>query len=121
MAKINFQNVHTMVGSDARIDGPVQLREGIIVYGEVNGDIETEGPVRVAQNGSVIGNITGNDIRVGGNVVGNLVAEGQVVLGRKCVLKGDIVYRKLLIEDGAQFEGKCDLASTEKESEKNNT
>ena len=34
---------------------------------------------------------------------------------------GDIVYRKLLIEDGAQFEGKCDLASIEKESEKNNT
>ena len=96
MAKINFQNVHTMVGSDARI----------------------EGPVRIAQNGSVIGTISGSDIRVGGNVVGNLVAEGQVVLGRKCVLKGDIVYRKLLIEDGAQFEGKCDLASTEKESEK---
>ena len=24
-------------------------------------------------------------------------------------LKGDIIYRKLLIEDGAQFEGKCDI------------
>ncbi|SVA38298.1 uncharacterized protein METZ01_LOCUS91152, partial [marine metagenome] len=23
-----------MIGSDARIDGPVRLREGIIVYGE---------------------------------------------------------------------------------------
>ena len=65
MAKINFQNVHTMLGSDARIDGPVQLREGIIVYGEINGDIETECPVRVAHNGSVIGNITGSVIRVG--------------------------------------------------------
>ena len=54
MAKINFQNVHTMVGSDARIDGPVHLREGIIVYGEVNGDIKTEGPVRVAHNLSLI-------------------------------------------------------------------
>jgi cytoskeletal protein CcmA (bactofilin family) len=120
MAKINFQNVHTMVGSDAQIDGPIHLREGIIIYGEVNGDIDTEGPVRVAQNGSVIGNISGSDIRVGGNVVGDLIADGQVVLGKKCFLKGDIIYRKLLIEDGAQFEGKCDLAKTEKESEKNN-
>ena len=118
MAKINFQNVHTMVGSDARINGPVQLKEGIIIYGEVNGDIETEGPVRVAQNGSVIGNINGSDIRVGGNVVGNLMADGQVVLGSKCILKGDIVYRKLLIEDGAQFEGKCDLVNLEKSSHK---
>ena len=115
MAKINFQNVHTMVGSDAQINGPVNLREGIIVYGEVNGDITTEGPVRIAQNGTVIGNITGSDIRAGGNVVGNLVSDGQVVLGKKCVLKGDIIYRKLLIEDGAHFEGKCDLVSIEED------
>ena len=109
MAKINFQNVHTMIGSDARIDGPVRLREGIIVYGDVYGEIVTEGPVRVAQNALVQGDITGNHIRVGGTVVGNLNANGQVILGKKCVLKGDIVYRQLLIEDGAQFEGKCDI------------
>ena len=115
MTKINFQNVHTMVGSDARIDGPVKLKEGIIIYGQVNGDIETQGPVRVAQNGSVIGYIIGSDIRVGGNVVGNLLSDGQVVLGSNCILKGYIVYRKLLIEDGAQFEGKCDLASENEE------
>jgi len=89
MSKINFQNVHTMIGADARIDGPVCLNEGIIIYGKINGDIETKGPVRVAQNAVVDGNISGSDIRVGGT---------------------DIVYRKLLIEDGAQFEGKCDIA-----------
>jgi len=42
MSKINFQNVHTMVGADAKIDGPIRLREGIIVYGQVHGDIVTE-------------------------------------------------------------------------------
>ena len=47
--------------------------------------------------------------------MGDLVADGQVVLGKKCVLKGDIIYRKPLIEDGAQFEGKCDLTRAEKE------
>ncbi len=53
MSKINFQNVHTMIGADARIDGPVKLREGIIIYGQVHGDVITDGPVRVAQNALV--------------------------------------------------------------------
>lgn len=109
MTKINFQNVHTMVGADAVIDGPVILKEGIIVYGTVKGTVKTNGPVRIAENGTVKGDIYGSDIRVGGTVSGNLIANGQVVLGKKSVLNGDIIYRKLLIEDGAQFSGKCDL------------
>ena len=75
----------------------------------MNGDVNTKGPVRIAQQAIVEGNITGSDIRVGGTVNGNIQSNGQVVLGKKSILKGDIIYRKLLIEDGAQFEGKCDI------------
>ncbi len=114
MAKINFQNVHTMVGADATIHGPIELKEGIIIYGHVLGDIITEGPIRIAKGASVKGNISGSDIQVGGNVTGNVSANGLVVLGEKCVMNGDIIYKKLLIEDGAQFEGKCNLVSSSK-------
>ena len=112
MTKINFQNVHTMVGADATIHGPVKLNEGIIIYGHVLGDIITEGPVRIAQGATVKGNISGSDIQVGGQVTGNMVANGLVVVGEKCIMNGDIIYKKLLIEDGAQFEGKCNLVSS---------
>ena len=109
MTKINFQNVHTMVGADAVIDGPIILKQGIIVYGTVKGTVRTNGPVRIAENGTVKGDIYGSDIKVGGTVSGNLIADGQVILGQNSILNGDIVYRKLLIEDGAKFSGKCDL------------
>ena len=98
-----------MIGSDVEIEGCISLKQGIIIYGQVYGDVKTEGPVRIAQYGLVDGNVTGLDIRVGGTVLGNINSSGQVILGEKCVLKGDIIYRKLLIEDGAQFEGKCDI------------
>mgnify|MGYP001311825453 CR=1 FL=1 len=109
MTKINFQNVHTMVGADAVVDGPIILKQGIIVYGTAKGTVRTNGPVRIAENGTVKGDIYGSDIKVGGTVSGNLVADGQVILGQNSILNGDIVYRKLLIEDGAKFSGKCDL------------
>ena len=51
-------------------------------------------------------------------VIGNINSNGQVVLGSDCVLKGDIVYKKLTIEDGAKFEGKCNLSSKFEELKK---
>ena len=116
MSKINFQNVHTMIGADASVKGPIKLNEGIIIYGKVIGNIETNGPVRVAQNAIVEGNIRGQDIRVGGTVKGNIKSNGQVYLGKNCKLQGDVFYRKLLIEDGAHFEGKCDIVNEENNS-----
>ena len=71
-----------------------------------NGDIITDGPVRISSGALVDGDIIGEDIKIGGTVVGNINSNGQVVLGSNCVLKGDIVYKKLTIEDGAQFEDK---------------
>ena len=64
---------------------------------------------RIAKDGLVQGSVKGSNIRIGGTVIGNVKSEGQVVLKKNCVLKGDISYRKLHIEDGAQFEGQCDL------------
>ena len=109
MSKINFHNVHTMIGADAEIEGPINLVEGIIIYGKVIGNVKTEGHVRVAKDAIVDGDIEGADIRVGGSVSGNIRSDGQVILGKNCILKGNIIYRKILIEDGAKFEGKCNI------------
>lgn len=110
MSNLNFKNVQTMIGPDVEINGPIKLKQGIIVYGRVNGDIITEGPIRISRDALVDGDIIGADIKIGGTVIGNINSNGQVLLGSSCILKGDIVYKKLTIEDGAKFEGKCDLS-----------
>ena len=107
MDKSKFNNVHTMIGPDATIHGPIRLKQGLIIYGKVYGDVITNGPVRIAKNGLVQGNIEGLSI-----VIGDIKSKDQVILRKNCVLKGDISYRKLHIEDGAQFEGQCDLVDS---------
>ena len=111
MDKSKFKNVHTMIGPDATINGHLRLTDGLIIYGKVHGDVITKGSIRIARNGLVQGNVEGSNIQVGGTVIGDVKSEGQVTLRKNCVLKGDISYRKLHIEDGAQFEGQCDLVS----------
>ena len=109
MDRLKFKNIHTMIGPDATINGHIRLTDGLIIYGKVYGDVITKGSVRIAKDGLVQGNVEGSNIRVGGTVIGDVKSNGQVVLRKNCVLKGDISYRKLHIEDGAQFEGQCDL------------
>ena len=98
-----------MIGLDMVVDGSVKLKNGIIVYGQIKGSVNTKGPVRVAKNAIVKGNIFGSDIRIAGIVEGNISSFGQVTLLKTCKVKGDITYKKLVVEDGAEFEGKCEI------------
>ncbi len=111
MSKIDFQNVHTMIGADATVTGNVELEGGLIVYGKIYGHITTKGPVRIAKGAIVQGNVTASDVHIGGTVKGNVTAGNRVVLGHESALAGDLVYRRLAIEEGAQFEGRCDVRS----------
>ena len=114
MAKIDFNNVQTMIGAEAVVNGPIKLRGGIIVYGKVYGDIHTDGPVRITISGEVIGDVQASDAHIGGSIQGNVTVSNRIVLGRKSELKGDLIYRNLIIEDGAQFEGSCSVIGVKK-------
>ena len=98
-----------MIGIDVVVDGSVKLENGIIVYGQIKGSVSTKGPVRLAKKAIVKGDIIGSDIRVAGTVEGNISSLGQVTLLKTCIVKGDITYKKLVVEDGAKFEGRCEI------------
>ena len=116
MAKIDFKNVQTMIGAEAVVNGPIKLRGGIIIYGKVYGDIHTDGPVRITISGEVIGDVQASDAHIGGSIKGNVTVSNRIVLGRKSELKGDLIYRSLVIEDGAQFEGSCSVIGVKKDA-----
>lgn len=109
MSKIDFQNVHTMIGADAIMEGNIALDGGLIVYGKIKGNVTTNGPVRIARSAEVIGNIASSDIQVGGTIEGDITVKDRIVLGKECIVKGDMVYRRLYIEEGAKFSGKCNF------------
>ena len=110
MSSSKFKNVHTMIGPDAKVNGPIILEQGIIIYGQVYGNVSTRGSIRIARDGVLNGNVKCSNIVLGGTIIGDIQCEGSVILKSTSRLKGDISYRKLHIEDGARFEGQCDLA-----------
>lgn len=113
--------MNSMVGQDAVFQGDIKLEEGIIVYGTVYGNIQTQGAVRVSRTGKVHGDIVSSDIHIGGNVEGNVVVEDRAVLGESSVLNGNLTYKSLIIEEGAQFQGQCIILGNERDYDDSQT
>ncbi len=111
MINKSIKSVQTMIGVDVVIYGSVELENSIIVYGQIKGSIKTKGSVRLAKSAVVDGDVVGNDIRIAGLVEGNITSAEQVTLLKTCRVTGNIKYRKLIIEDGAKFQGKCEVVA----------
>ena len=117
MAKIDFKNVQTMIGAGAVVNGPITLKGGIIIYGKVYGDIQTDGPLRITISGQVFGNVQAIDAHIGGSIKGDITVTNKIILGSKSEITGDLIYRSLIIEEGAQFEGSCSVIGNKKNVE----
>ena len=116
MAKIDFKNVQTMIGNGAVVNGPITLKGGIIIYGKVYGDIQTDGPLRITVSGQVFGSVQASDAHIGGSINGDITVSKKIVLGSKSEIIGDLIYRSLIIEDGAQFQGSCSVVGNQKDT-----
>ena len=112
---------------DARRDGqrkftmgPNDSLEGKLVYdGHVHIDGHAEGEFRVTGNLDVASGATARisieaaNVTVKGNVEGAVNVRDKLTLGKNARLSGDIVVRRLQIEDGACLNGHVRMGDIE--------
>ncbi len=99
----------TVIGADAVFKGELSFEKGVRVDGRVEGKITTKGHLGVSQGGKLQADVLAGNIVVEGQVVGNLVANDRIELRKTARLKGDITANKLLVMEGAAFEGHCSV------------
>jgi cytoskeletal protein CcmA (bactofilin family) len=92
--------------------GPNDSLEGKLVYdGHVHVDGRAEGEFRVTGNLDVASGATARilieatNVSVKGTVEGSVAARDKLTLGRGSKLSGDIVARRLQVDDGASLNG----------------
>ena len=84
----------------------------LFIYGKVFGNIQSNGTVQTANGSEVNGNITAKDVAIGGKVDGDLDVEKKVTLGDTSFLTGNLKASILTIEEGAKFDGVCNMVKT---------
>ena len=101
----------SILGPELEINGDVKVAGSLLIYGKVYGNIESNGTVRTAKGSVVKGDIKAKDAAVSGQVEGDLDVNSKVTLGDTSFLSGNLKAAILTIEEGAKFEGVCNMHS----------
>ncbi len=99
----------TIIGKGTVLDGNVKVQNSIRVDGKVIGNIRATDTVFVGKDGVVEGGVHSKDLLLAGKIKGNIVVSGKVFLESKSFIQGDIKASRLVVDDGAQFDGKCSM------------
>ena len=107
--KMVINNTSSILGPELEIHGDVKVSGSLLLYGKVYGNIHSNGSVRTADGSEVKGNILANEVMIGGMVDGDVDVKNKVTLGNSSNLTGNLKAATLTIEEGAQFEGVCNM------------
>tara|TARA_B100001013_G_scaffold330947_1_gene246221 strand:- start:130 stop:531 length:402 start_codon:yes stop_codon:yes gene_type:complete len=109
-----FQQNNTMssiIGPDLEIKGDINIQGDLLIYGIVDGNINCEGIVTTAKGSKIRGYIKTIQADISGIVDGNLEAKEKISLSSTAQLNGDLFATILVIEEGASFNGLCQMNS----------
>ncbi len=109
--KQNNGGTLSLVGAGTTIEGKVKTDGSMRIDGKVVGDVTAKANVTIGGTGSVEGTVTAANIALAGRVQGTLIASEKLVLENKSVMRGDIRASKLVVDEGAVFDGQCAMSS----------
>jgi cytoskeletal protein CcmA (bactofilin family) len=94
------------IGKSVVVKGELSGSENLYLDGQVEGSIELlEHHLTIGPHGKVRASVHARDIVVHGQLNGNVQGSERVELRKSAVLTGDIVTKRIVIEDGAVFKG----------------
>jgi cytoskeletal protein CcmA (bactofilin family) len=100
---------HNIIGASTVLDGTLRSKGNVNIAGTVSGNVEVEGRTMVMPGGVVDGEVASTSAEIAGTVKGHLVVRERLVLKATAVVEGDIRTGTLVVEDGAQFNGSCEM------------
>lgn len=109
MAKEENAQTNTIVGPKTVVRGNLDIKGSVLVYGTILGDVRSNGQVRTAKDSLIKGAVVAEEAVIDGVLEGSLTTKGRSTLGGSAKMVGDLRSSLLVIEEGAQFTGKCKM------------
>ena len=105
-ASMNQFSAGTSIRGDIQTDGDMRMD------GKLIGHIHSAAKVVIGSAGSVEGNILCQNGFIEGRVDGHIQAAEMLILSKSAIVNGDISMKRLVVEDGARLNGKCQMTAT---------
>jgi len=116
MTKENNDQTNTIIGPGSVVQGNLDIKGSVLVYGTVLGDVQANGQVRTAKDSLIKGNVVAQEAVIDGELDGSLTTKGRATLGSSAKMIGELRAQLLIIEEGAQYAGKCKMEGAKVQS-----
>ncbi len=114
--QVRTKNV-SVIGPTLVFKGELSADEDLIIEGHIEGSIaHHEKHLTVGKQGRVKADIHANSVIILGKLVGDIRSDGTVTLAKGADVEGNIFCGRIVMEDGARFEGKIDMGKPAKEA-----
>ena len=108
----------TSINSPIYIVGDIKAEQDLIMNGKLKGNIEIKNHnFFLGPSGRLLGNIHGLNVRIRGQMKGEIKATGKVEVTREAKFSGKIKCKSVLVEKGAYFDADVDLGRKSPEKE----
>jgi cytoskeletal protein CcmA (bactofilin family) len=101
----------TLVSAGTTLKGDISSNSDLRIDGTIIGNVNSASKIVIGANGSVEGNITGNQADIVGKVTGNIKTKDLLQLRGDCAVKGNLYAGKLQVEPTAIFNGQCHMGA----------
>lgn len=105
--KIDDISLNTILGSGSSIKGDLKINGFVRIDGDIEGNLSTDGNVIIGENARIKGNVNAKSAIIGGIILGDVFVKENIKLLSSSVVIGDILSRKIQIEEAALFQGHC--------------
>lgn len=112
---VSKDDITGFFGPELNLSGKLVFQGAVRIDGKYEGEIEAKGTLIVGVDAVVQAEIKVDKAIIMGEVRGTVDARERVEIGEQGKLYGDIKTPKLIINDGATFEGSCVMSDGGKE------
>jgi len=98
-------HLSTVIGRETELKGTLTGKGSLRVDGSLEGEVECAGDLYVGETARLTAQVRARNVTIAGEIHGNVHAEQRVELLPSARVYGDIHSRKLVISEGAVFDG----------------
>jgi len=104
-ARNNSETTLSIIAVGSTITGDISCTGVLKVEGQIDGSVRQARQVMLAKDGAIRGNVTAEEIVIGGVVDGNVTAADRLELQPTAVVNGDIATKSIVVMEGARING----------------
>jgi len=109
----DITSTESVIAEDCVFTGNISTKGSIRIDGIVDGNISEAKDVFISKTGKINGDISSEKCIIYGNVDGNIVVKDKIEIMASATVEGNIISPKVLIEEGAFFNGNITMKKGE--------